>query len=278
MIRPPAFVRGPILATVLFAACAAPSRYLTTRVVDDPIVLPRRMAEVSMYGDRASYSSTRSGWGTGAGFRLGLTNRMQWTDVLSLTYAFLDDAPGSRNPPSPFSLSLRAGATSMGGSSSEGFIVFPLVTVAARKHLGDRWRLASDWHWLARWVSTPRSPEVPYSSTLGWWGSRWADLSWWVGAIRQLTDHVALHARGGIYQTYGCADVWCDPVSRSAYASLSMHVRPWSWLTLSPYIGAGARQRLLSVLVDQNQPTDPVVVPLMSVRWLDAGANAAFNW
>ena len=66
MIRPPAFVRGPILATVLFAACAAPSRYLTTRVVDDPIVLPRRMAEVSMYGDRASYSSTRSGWGTGA--------------------------------------------------------------------------------------------------------------------------------------------------------------------------------------------------------------------
>ena len=62
-----------VLAVVALAACAAPSRRLTPRVVEDPIVLPKRMASVSTQIYFVHYEPTDfQGTFGRPGFRFGI--------------------------------------------------------------------------------------------------------------------------------------------------------------------------------------------------------------
>src|SRR5262245_66427597 len=101
---------GAALAVVAaLAACAAPSRRLTPRVVEDPIVLPKRLASVSMQIGYTHYEPTNAGGERIVpGFRVGLTDRLEVAG-LGLRFAILDDRPADGRTPMPFSLAMHAG-------------------------------------------------------------------------------------------------------------------------------------------------------------------------
>jgi hypothetical protein len=177
------------------AACAAPSRRLSTRVVEDPIVLPRRMASLAIGGGVAHQEpiDARRSWMTGS-FRFGITDRLEWTDLLSLRYALLDDRPADGRAARPLSLALQAGFRGIGYSSSEGMIVLPTAAVQTLKHLGDRWALGLSFTWLATWVQRPVTfwamDDLVHASN---------GRSYWTVngfAARQLGDHFALSLGG----------------------------------------------------------------------------------
>ena len=53
-----------VLVLTAAASCVAPARRLTTRIVDDRIVLPKRMVSLSMYGNFFHYEPTNVQGGT----------------------------------------------------------------------------------------------------------------------------------------------------------------------------------------------------------------------
>ena len=240
------------LATIAIAACAAPSRPLPTRIVEDPIVLPRRMASVSMGATVVHYEPTDAqGVLVTPGFRFGITDRLEWIDLLGLRYAILDDRPADGRAPMPFSLALRAGLRGIGYSSLEGMIVLPVVSLQALKHIADRWALSL------------------VGGLAGAMGRTWARIHACVQrrSLLCLAERVDRHAeRGGDaaarqpgrarYRALrrpdtDCVDPTCGWESRSASAALVVGVRPWSWLTVSrarrrrsPPPGSGAADDL----------------------------------
>src|SRR6478752_4888286 len=99
-----------VLAAITVAACAAPSRRLTTRIVEDPITLPRRMASGSINVTAIHHEPTDAQEvRILPELRYGITDRLEWADLLGLRYAFLDDRPTDGRAPMPLSLALRAG-------------------------------------------------------------------------------------------------------------------------------------------------------------------------
>src|SRR5262245_51419591 len=145
------------VAAAVGIACAAPSRRLSPRVVDDPIVLPRRMASVAIGAYKNWYPLTHaSPDGTSPlSVRIGLTNRLELYNLLGLRYALLDDAPGSPLPPSRLSLAVQAGAQGVGYSSAEGWIVYPILGIRVQKHLAERWRFSLSADWNGFWYQKP---------------------------------------------------------------------------------------------------------------------------
>src|SRR3954470_21535756 len=155
------------LAAITIASCAAPSRKLTTRIVEDPITLPKRMASASINVTAIHYEPTDAqGILTTPGLRLGITDRLEWADLLSLRYAFLDDRPIDGRAPMPLSLALRAGLFGIGYSSLEGLFLVPIVSLDALKHVSDRWALSLSVDWTAQWVSRPFSWTPAYNDAL----------------------------------------------------------------------------------------------------------------
>ena len=265
---------------VALAACAPPSRRLTPRVVEDPIVLPARMASASLSGVAAHYEPTDRRRGSAMlGLRYAFTDRLEWVDVLSLRYAFLDDRPLDGRPARPIPLAVRAGVVGIGYSSSNGLIVFPVVSVDTLKRIADRWALELSLDWAGGWVQRTGflSPSPSYTTDLGYASNSASALSLRGGATRQLTERVALGASVSVIQVAGCLSPTCSWVSRGAAGGLTVSVRPWHWLTLAGGPVAGLRYRPDEPLA-MPDPTAPVVIPLRRVEWVGLSGSATFYW
>jgi hypothetical protein len=276
------WVRGVVLSAFLLG-CATPSRRLTTRVVDDPMVLPRGLFGLTVHAAATKYSLRDDlFWTWPLRFRYGITDRLELSD-LGLRYAFLDDAPayadgapdGRRH--GPLSLSVRAGVDGIGFSSFQGFIVLPTLSVLARKHLGGRAYVWADVGADGAWTTEPGIFPRRYSASLWptWPNSRVA-LS--AGGIVQVVDRVALGVSGGVDQIHGCAVFDCAWAARGAWGSAGPIVRPWRWLNLSLYGELGGRERS-AVEPDMIDPSAPIAtLPPDHVWWWSLGATATFYW
>src|SRR3954468_16362644 len=206
-----------VLAASALAACAAPSRRLTPRVVEDPIVLPRRMASVSVGGYVRHFEPTNTRVdGVPVTFRFGITDRLEWDDLLSLRYALLDDRPADGRAPRPLSLAVRAGVRGIGYSSMEGMIVLPIISVDALKHVGDRWALSLSADWEAQWIQDPVIFIPAYSGSLGYSSRTWSELGFGAAVTRQLSERIALGAGASVFQASDCASPTCAWVRRGA--------------------------------------------------------------
>jgi hypothetical protein len=264
---------------VAIAGCGAPSRQLTTRIVEDPITLPKRMASGSLRMTALHYEPTDAqGVLWDAGIRLGITDRLEWTDVLSLRYAILDDRPADGRAPMPFSLAMRAGFVGIGYSSFDGMIVQPIISAEALKHVADRWALRLAAEWDAQWVEHPYTlfPFTPaYSSTLHYSARIFSTVSVRGSVTRQLGSRVALGIAPRASQNTDCVEPTCDWKWRSASVALTLGVRPLSWLTVRVAPSVGVRHRpdlLLPVVYPDGTaiPIRPRTVTFGAVSvWLD---------
>jgi len=267
------------LAAAMVASCAAPSRRLTTRVVDDRIVLPKRMASISLDGRYFDYKPTDARGGTlTPGFRFGITDRLEWDDVLSLRYAILDDRPVDGRAPMPLSLAVRAGTYGIGYSSVEGMILLPVVSINALKHVGDRWALSARASWEAQYLSTPSIWTPAYSETLHYSSRRFSVIGIRADAVRQLDDHVAVGFGAGVDQFNDCVSPTCGWVSQGAGASVRVIVRPWHWVTFSGGSSAGVRHRPDALLPTRYPNGGNITTRPLTVEWMALDAFVAFYW
>ena len=275
-------IRGTGVALVAVAAlgaCAAPARRLTPRVVDDPIVLPRRMALVALGGNLTWYPLTDTRTASAKpGWRLGITDRLELYDILSFRYAILDDAPGSPLPPSRLSLAIRAGTPGFGYSSVEGWIAKPLLALQVQKHLAERWRFSGSVGWTALWTEKPpalmsSSSDSPPSAR----ARRYSTVDIGLGAMRQLTSRVALNLAGSAFKLQRCVAPFCHWAYRGLGGALSVLVRPTLWLTLEAGARTGVYYRAL-VPSDLQDPTLPIAMPARSVAWVGGFCSASFTW
>jgi hypothetical protein len=264
-----------VLAAVVLAACAAPSRRLTPRVVEDGIVLPRRMASVGLGGSVSQYepSGTRS-FDEEARFRFGITDRLEWADLLTLRYALLDDRPADSRPPAPLSLAVQAGTRGIGWSSTTGMIAMPIVSVQVRKHVGDRWAFGGSASWLAIWHQKPAA--FMYTMDLDYTPGR---RSFWLAGgyvTRQLGERFALSFSAWFTDAAACISPTCNWITRGTGGALSLVFRPWHWLTVGAGPYAGLRYRPNTI--PPSNPADPVPTPPEMVEWFGASAGATFYW
>jgi hypothetical protein len=257
-----------VVATVA-TGCAAPSRWLTPRQVDDPITLPRRLASESLLVTPARYSPTDKTDVTALhGFGYGITDRLEW-NLFSVRYALLDDAPAGTTPASPMSLAVGGGLEGLGYSSIDGTILLPTAHLRVMKHVASRWRFEAGTQWIGFWASGG-SETVRYNlETLRQISYPGAMISVDVAATRQLVDRLALTVRLYASQFHGCLDLFCDWTARDVEASLPLSYRPWRWLTLAIAPGIGTRRRPASIT--------PIVFP-QTVSWLSVGVSGAFYW
>jgi hypothetical protein len=275
-------IRGavlPALAVLALASCAAPSRRLTPRVVEDPIVLPKRMASVSTEIRYVHYEPTNAGGTSGqGGFRFGLTNRLEWVDLLGLRFAILDDRPADGRTPMPFSLALRAGLVGIGYSSAEGTILLPVAALHALKHVADRWALSLALGWGATWSPHPVAVTPAYSGSLAYSGRIKSTFTLSAAVTRQLAERTALGIMPAVHQTNDCVDPTCGWVSRGASVALVVHERPWDWLTISIGPGVGVRNRPDVELPTMYPSGTPITIPPTTVTWFGFAGTAAFYW
>lgn len=263
---------------IVAAACAAPSRRLTPRVVEDPIVLPRRLASIALGAGVARYEpgGNRSSWSEGS-FRMGITDRLEWADLMSLRYALLDDRPADDRPPRRLSLALQAGFRGIGYSSGLGMIVMPIVAVQTLKHIGDRWAVGLSATWRAIWMQNPPGDTFWYTQNLGYTAGRRSFWSLGGFATRQLSERFALSLGGWFTHAGACLSPTCNWLTQSTGGSLSLVFRPWHWLTVDagPYAGLRYRPDTPPPPID---PIDPVVIPPRAVQWVGVSGGVSFYW
>ncbi|HVR63664.1 MAG TPA: hypothetical protein VMU50_17305 [Polyangia bacterium] len=263
---------------MLLACCATPSRQLSTRAVDDPIVLPARMTSVSVTSSAWQYQSSADGpsYNVLPALRWGLTNRLEW-DVTSFGYAFLDDAPSSPGGQAPLSLAAHAGSSGVAASSTDGLVLFPTASVDLIKHLDPRWLLSGGMAWDARWSRTPVIATDGVNARLEPTGSRWADLSAYISVLRQLNGNLALGASFSADEYTDCLSPLCEQLSRGVGASLRLVYRPLPWLSFALVPRAGLRARP-SALRMPVAPADPVDMPPETASWFGCRAAVAFYY
>ena len=268
-----------VLAAITVASCAAPSRKLTTRIVEDPITLPKRMASASINVTAIHYEPTDTqGVLTTPGLRFGITDHLEWVDVLGLRYAFLDDRPADGRAPMPLSLALRAGVLGIGYSSAEGMIVLPTMSLDALKHVGDRWSLSLSLDWTAQWVARPFGWTLRYNDALFYSARRFSFLTLSAAVTRQLSDRVALGVGSSVDQYTDCVSPFCDWKSRSAGVSVFVGVRPLWWLTMVVAPAVGVRERPDIALPTTFPDGTPITIQPLSVTWVSLTGRLAFYW
>jgi len=267
------------LAAVAVAACAAPSRQLTPRIVEDPITLPRRMASASLAVTAVHFEPTNANAFPGTpGFRFGITDHLEWVDLLGLRYAFLDDRPADGRARMPISLALRAGVHGIGYSSMEGMIVQPVVAVTALKRVADRWALTLSAGWRAQYVDNEFGWTPAYNGSLTYASRRWSFLGVNAAVTRQLSERVALGVAVLAEQANDCVSPTCAWKTRSAGGSLSLGVRPLSWLTVRVIPAAGGRERPDIALPTTYPDGTPIPIQPLSVTWVAATGILEFFW
>jgi hypothetical protein len=267
------------VAAIAGASCAAPSRQLTTRVVEDPITLPKRMASVSIDATAVHYEPTDAQGVPFAGsLRYGITDHLEWADLFGLRYAFLDDRPADGRAPMPLSLALRAGALGVGYSSAEGMIVLPVVSLTALKRVANRWALSLSAGWTAQWVQHSAGWTPAYSGSLTYSSRERSVVSLAASVTRQLTDRVALGLAPSIDQTNDCVSPGCDWKTRGASVSAFVAARPLSWLTLHVGPAAGVRERPDIPIPIMYPDGTVIVVQPLRVTWVAFSAGLTFYW
>ena len=267
------------LAAITVASCAAPSRKLTTRIVEDPITLPKRMASASINVTAIHYEPTDTqGVLTTPGFRFGITDHLEWVDLLGLRYAFLDDRPADGRAPMPLSLALRAGLFGIGYSSAEGMIVLPTVSLDALKHVGDRWALSLSVDWTAQWVSRPFGWTPAYNDALFYSARRFSFLTLSAAVTRQLSDRVALGIGPSVDQATDCV----SPVLRLEVAQRRrLRVRRRAPAVVADVVVApavGVRERPDIALPTTYPDGTPITIQPLSVTWVSLTGRLAFYW
>jgi hypothetical protein len=268
-----------LLGAAVLAACAAPSRHLSRRVVNDPIVLPRRMASVSIAASETWYPREHtSAGGLTPTFAVGLTDRLEYEGLLGLRYALLDDAPGGPRAPAALSLAIEAVVLGVGYSSEQGWIAYPTVGIRAQKHVADRWNLLLAADWSAAWFERPLAATPATDPLLGPVpGSNRSVVEVDLRATRQLGERFALSLGVSPFQEQNCLSPLCAWTNRGAGAALIAWFRPVDWLTLGLGPNAGIRYRPL-VLPQPLDPEAPVRTPPRSVSWLGGYGVAVFYW
>jgi hypothetical protein len=263
-----------VIASVALG-CAAPSRHLTNRQVEDPIVHPRGLASVAASGTYTSASIARDATALDLVIRYGITDRLELRN-LSLGYAFLDDAPSpDGRKRDPLALMLRAGVEGFGWSSIDGAILIPTLVLAARKHLGTRLYLWGDLGWTAWWASSPGQRPYPYNAWL-WPGGNSSRVVASAGGLVQLVDRVALSLGGHADQLRACVFTSCDVTSRALMGFAGVWFRPLRWMDVSVFGTLGHRQRVAPPVVPA--PADPADVPPDTVTWQAVSLTLAFRW
>jgi hypothetical protein len=268
------------VAAVGVAGCAAPSRQLTTRVVEDPITLPKRMASVAVDVTAVHYEPTNAQGVPGAAdIRLGITDHLELID-LGLRYAFLDDRPADGRAPMPLSMALRAGVFGVGYSSAEGTIVLPVVSLTALKHVADRWALSLGAEWRAQWVAHSSGWTPLYSSSLFFHSETrsWSFFAVGATVARQVSERVALGIAPRIEQQTGCVSPACDWRARSASGSVFVAVRPCSWLTFRLAPAVGVRERPDIPLPTMFADGTPITIQPLRVTWVALTGGLEFYW
>jgi hypothetical protein len=281
-------MRPVLIALVAVAACGTPSRRLSTRTVDDPMVLPRRLISVGVDASALRMRPAgRTDWTVLPSISYGLGGRLELQDLLSLRYAFLDDAPRSPDEvmADPFarhrmSLAVRAGARGVAVSSIEGLYLAPVVSITAGKHVGQALALFATAEYLGQWVSRPSSfPQRSHFYDENLWPDdrRLREIALGVTAVRQVTDHLALSLSAGGHDLHAGLAPWGSG-SRGATGSLGASVRPWHWLSLDASLLGGVRSRPSGPLPPVG-PAEPLVTwPPRTVTWLGAAGGVAFRW
>jgi hypothetical protein len=268
-----------VLLLSVAAGCGTPSRRLPTRIVDDPMVLPRRMMMVSVDSAVGQLPRPQFHWEVLPNLSYGLTDRLELQEFLSLQWAILDDAPepAEGRQRDRLSLAVRAGATGVGFSSISGFTVYPVASVSVLKHLGERTWVGAQGQWNASWIERPYSWSDWYSDTL--WpnvGNRWSRLALDATVLRQLSNRVALRAGLGVHELRGCSFISCSWAARGGGLWLGPSVRPWHWLTLSLQGYAGGRYRPAQQVA--GPPDAPLASLPRTVSWLGISGFVAFHW
>jgi hypothetical protein len=213
-------------AIVLTAACATPSRRLSTRQVEDPITLPRRLASVSdgIAGTLGNEHGSREGRLLKLGYlEYGLTDRITLENFTAMRIAIMDDVPegqpatGIASPGSPFGLAVNGGLQGAGYGDAAGFIAVVYAGVVLAKHVGRSVLIDGS----ARWTGLHRSRAID---------EEWTEAN--LGVMAQLIDHVAvgLGAYDRLY-SLGFAPSW-DWTSQTIGAGPDLRYRPFHWLSL----------------------------------------------
>ncbi|HXU82603.1 MAG TPA: hypothetical protein VN914_14475 [Polyangia bacterium] len=265
------------LLLIACLGCGTPSRTLTTRIVDDPLVFPRRMLSLALAGEVGQRPRPKFFWNAYPSIRYGVTDRLELDDLLSLRWAVLDDAPpplGSDRQRNRLSLAVRAGATGVGASTTAGLIVLPVVSAEVAKHLGGQSLLSLTGRWDGLW--SENQARFVATDDFGPDSSRRSSLELEAQGLRQLGDHVAVGAGVGIHQLQACTLPACGWTARGGHLWLGPSVRPRRWLTLSLHLFAGARYRPASRQVPS--PDEPLPDLDNTVSWLGTWVSAGLQW
>jgi hypothetical protein len=240
------------------------------------------MASVTMGATAVHYEPTDAqGVRWQGAIRYGITDHLEWADLLGLRYAFLDDRPADGRAPMPLSLALRAGLRGFGWSSLDGMIVQPIVSLDVLKHVADRWALSLGADWVAQWVEHPSGifPYTPgYSGSLAYWSRDWSTIALRAEVMRQLTPRFALGVVPTVAQSTDCVDPTCDWKSRSGSVALMAGVRPLSWLTVRLAPAAGVRNRPNLPLPTTYPDGTPIMIPPLTVTWVSVTGWLDFYW
>jgi hypothetical protein len=237
------------------------------------------MASVSMNGTAIRYEETDTQGSTWrANLRVGITDRLEWVDVLGLRYAVLDDRPADGRAPDPVSLALHVGVLGIGYSSLEGMIVLPAASLRLLQHVDDRWAVSLSAGWTAQWVATPFAWTRAYNDALVFSARRFSFVSLGADVTRQLTDRVALGVGSFLEQGTDCVSPFCDWKSRTASVDVFVGVRPLWWLTVVVAPAVGIRERP-DIELPTTYPTGtPVAIPPLSVTFVSLTGRLAFYW
>lgn len=276
---------GLILIVASGLACGTPSRRLTTRAVDDPEVLPRRLLSLRA-GWSVAHVTPSSHWkpwtqGDVVGkWQYGITDRLQLEDV-ALRYAFLDDAPSgspSGGRPDRLSLSALAGFRGIGVGSLTGFIAVPVLGVRTSKHLGSRVLLRGSLDWLGTWQAKLWDGSGEYFRDLTPYSGRTSHLDLSATVLVQLVDHLAVVGGSHIGQRHACTIPDCAWASREWSIHLGPDFRPWHWLSLSARADMGSRYRPDRPDMPTVRPDLPVPQRPSHVSWWTLSGWADFTW
>jgi hypothetical protein len=237
------------------------------------------MASVSMNATAIRYEETDTqGSSWRANLRVGITDRLEWVDVLGLRYAVLDDRPADGRAPDPVSLALHVGVLGIGYSSLEGMIVIPTASLRLLQHLDDRWAVSLSAGWTAQWVATPFAWTRAYNDALVFSARRFSFVSLSADVTRQLTDRVALGLGSFLEQGADCVSPFCDWKSRTASVDVFVGVRPLWWLTVVVAPAVGVRERPDIALPTAYPTGTPVAIPPLSVTFVSLTGRLAFYW
>jgi hypothetical protein len=245
------------IVIVAGAACATPSRRLSTRQVDDPLMYPKHLMSGAAWvgGTISDEHGKRSGYVIPAGLSFGLTDRITVTLPLVIGVGIMDDVPAGQSPTgiasarSPFGLAIISGITGagFGGSPRVGNQVNVRLGLAAAKHIGRSFHLDVATQWNGFWRSSQPDRASIYSD---------------LGLMWQLMDHLA--TRLGVYNRVEMSGFepsrrWTDSIWGSGP---DLRYRPYHWLSLGAgvYVEHTSHPRELAMAVAPFDPSAPALM------------------